>query len=71
MNITSKQIVWEGEENRELFLHRPCSCGCDTRDGDHGVGYLTGSNSKGEGLTIWIESEEVFQRLKELMNYTK
>ena len=46
---------------------RPCSCGCDERDGRAGVGYLTGSDAAGNGFTIWIESEEVFQRLEQLL----
>lgn len=58
------QFVWEGEENRPLRLYRPCSCGCDERNGEKGVGYLSGSNARGEGFTVWIEDEEVFQRLK-------
>ncbi len=55
------EFIWSGEKERELALSRPCSCGCDERDGFKGVGYLTGSNEKGEGFTIWLEDEAVFQ----------
>lgn len=48
----NKQIIWNGEENRPLMACRPCECGCDTRDGSKGVGYLTGSDSTGKGFTI-------------------
>ena len=63
----SEQFVWVGEENRRLKLYRPCPCGCDSREGEKGVGYISGSNEKGEGVTIWIEDEEVFRRLQVLM----
>jgi hypothetical protein len=48
-------------------VRRPCPCGCDDRGGRGGVGYLTGSDAAGNGFTIWIESEEVFQRLEKLL----
>jgi len=67
--MDTKQFNWKGEKNRPLQVRRPCPCGCDLRDGYHGVGYLTGSDEEGNGFTIWIESEEVFQRLKKLMAY--
>jgi hypothetical protein len=65
--MKAKEIVWQGEEDRLLQVCRPCSCGCDERDGRAGVGYLTGSDAAGNGFTIWIESEEVFQRLEKLL----
>jgi hypothetical protein len=65
--MKAKEIVWQGEEDRLLQVRRPCSCGCDDRDGRGGVGYLTGSDAAGNGFTIWIESEEVFQRLEQLL----
>lgn len=61
------QHVWDGEQNRPLAANRPCECGCDARGGLKGVGYLTGSNEKGEGFTIWIQNESVFQRLSDLV----
>ena len=44
-----------------MKLKRPCECGCDFRDGTHGVGYLIGSDGSGSGFTIWVETEEVYQ----------
>jgi len=61
------QIVWTGEENRPFGLRRPCECGCDFREGIKGIGYLTYSDSEGNGFTIWIETEEVYQRLAQAM----
>ena len=61
------QIPWTGEKNRPLSLQRPCDCGCDGWDGKHGVGYLTASDERGKGFTIWIESEAVYRRLKAAM----
>jgi hypothetical protein len=42
---------------------RPCSCGCDTRQGVAGVGYLTGSDPDGNGFTVWIKDEAMYQRV--------
>lgn len=61
------QFIWVGERERPLRLYRPCSCGCDYRDGNKGIGYLSGSNQEGVGFTIWIESEEVFGILQKVM----
>lgn len=64
-----KEIAWDkGETDRPLMAVRPCSCGCDRRYGDYGVGYLTGSDKDGYGFTIWIESEIVFQRLRDALD---
>ncbi|RJR44301.1 MAG: hypothetical protein C4567_04345 [Deltaproteobacteria bacterium] len=60
----TKEITWKGEKSRLLQVCRPCPCGCDVRDGRPGVGYLTGSDDGGNGFTVWIESEEVYQRLE-------
>ena len=57
------EFSWQGEKNRTFDLRRPCDCGCDHRQGNLGVGYLTGSDSDGIGFTVWIEKEEVYQRL--------
>jgi hypothetical protein len=62
-----KQFTWRGEKARKLMLCRPCSCGCDTRDGIKGVGYLTGSLETGDGITVWIEKEDVYRRLQSLL----
>jgi len=62
------QFTWEnGERDRKLKLRRPCECGCDSRDGELGVGYLSGSDEKGNGFTIWIEDEDSFRRLQYVM----
>ena len=58
-----QQFTWRGEENRKFRLQRPCVCGCDERDGYHGVGYLTGSDALGRGVTVWITDEDVYQAL--------
>ena len=58
------QFAWyDGDKNRPLRLYRPCSCGCDFRDGEKGVGYISGSNSNGAGMTIWIKTEAIYQAL--------
>jgi hypothetical protein len=66
-----QEILWQGEKARPLRVQRPCSCGCDTRDGSHGAGYLTGSDADGNGFTVWIQSEEVFMRLHGALNGLK
>ena len=62
----ANQFVWFGEENRPLTVHRPCGCGCDTREGIHDdyAGYISGSDEHGRGFTIWIKEECVFLFLK-------
>ena len=60
-------FAWTGEKNRPLSMCRPCKCGCDRRGGNKGVGYLTGSDAKGRGFTVWIESEAVFKRIAAMM----
>jgi hypothetical protein len=55
--------VWAGERNRKLGVYRPCPCRTCTED-PHGVGYLSSSDAKGHGFTVWIDSETVFRRLK-------
>ncbi len=46
-----KELTWNGEKNRTLSLCRPCSCGCDEKNGKIGRGYLTGSDNKGNEFT--------------------
>ena len=65
--MSIRQIVWNGEPNRPLSLRRPCECGCDFRDGNHGVGYISGSDGDGIGFSIWIESETTFQIIERVM----
>lgn len=68
IEVPSGQVKrWKGEVNRAFRLQRPCSCGCDQRSGDKGVGYLTGSDSKGNGFTLWITDEKVFQVMRKSM----
>ena len=59
----SGDIVWDGERNRQLDVYRACRCGVCSR-GPKGVGYLSFSDASGRGLTIWIEDEKVFRRLR-------
>ena len=43
---------------------RPCSLRMgDVRDGVTGVGYLTGSDPDGNGFTLWIKDEAMYERL--------
>jgi hypothetical protein len=65
--MDTKQFTWKGEKDRPLQVLRPCHCGCDNRGGRLGVGYLTGSDEEGNGFTIWIESEEVYQVMDKLL----
>lgn len=60
------QFTWEvtslssaDDEPRRMTIHRPCECGCDFRGGVRGVGYLMG-----DGATIWIKSEAVYQAME-------
>lgn len=62
---------WKGEINRPLQMQRPCSCGCDLRGGRNcGVGYLTGSDNDGNGFTLWITDEALFQVLEKAARVT-
>ena len=58
----SRFLAWEGDKSRPLMVYRPCSCGCDTRAGVLGVGYLSGSDADGNGFTLWVRDEETFAR---------
>ena len=68
MSKSKYQYTWKGEKNRSIQVVRPCPCGCDERDGFRGVGYITGSDKDGNGFTIYIRSEEVFQVASKLIN---
>ena len=67
--MRAKEGTWNGDKCRPLSLCRPCSCGCDTRDGVKGVGYLTGSDADGNGFTVWIATEEVYRRVAKALVY--
>ena len=59
-NIT----LWGGPDtakSRPVRAQRPCSCGCDERKGPI-VGYISGSDKKGNGLTIYAPDEATYQR---------
>lgn len=64
----AEQYIWKGEPNRVLALSRPCDCGCDSRDGAKGVGYLSGSDDDGNGFTIWIQDERIYANLGAILN---
>ncbi|KKL82617.1 hypothetical protein LCGC14_1982990 [marine sediment metagenome] len=66
-----ENFTWNGEVNRPLTLARPCSCGCDQRGGEKGVGYLTASDKDGNGFTLWLEDEDVFQTIAKSTNIIK
>lgn len=59
---------WQGESLRQLRAARPCSCGCDERDGEHAgwAGYLTASDADGRGFTLWVKDESAFEALERL-----
>jgi hypothetical protein len=61
--MESRQLTWNGDEGRTLKLYRPCPCGCDRRDGEVFAGYISASDENGDGFTIMIESEDVFQEV--------
>jgi hypothetical protein len=59
-------FIWNSERNREFNVYRPCSCGtCSAVR--RGVGFLSGSDAKGRGFTVWIRDEGVFLRLQEAL----
>ena len=64
---TEKEFIWnKGEKNRLLSVYRPCSCG--TCSGlTKGVGYLSYSDEKGRGFTLWLENEVAFMRLRKAL----
>jgi hypothetical protein len=57
-----REFLWEDQEqNRPLAVHQPCPCGSCMR---LGAGYISGSDAAGRGFTVWIDDEEVFDRLR-------
>lgn len=64
-------FVWNnGERSRQLGLYRPCPCGTCSK-GRKGVGYLSFSDARGSGLTVWLEDAQVFRRLRRALQYGK
>lgn len=67
----NNQIVWNSKptivRGEPLELRRMCECGCDHRAHPNAVGYLIGCDPAGSGVTVFIESEEVFRRLARVM----
>lgn len=63
---TDTQFIWKGEGERELQLSRGCGCGTCQQAMAGAVGLLTGSTAEGEGFTILIEDEDVYQRLSQV-----
>ena len=57
---------WNGDKGRPGQIKRPCSCGCDERDGNI-FGYYTQSDSRGRGLTVIFETEAEYQETRASM----
>lgn len=59
------EFYWPtGEKDRPVNVCRPDICD-DAPAG--AVGYLSGSNPKGQGFTIWLFDERVYCLLQELL----
>lgn len=65
---TGEVVFWKGDTGRAPRVQRPCECGCDMRDGVKGVGYLTGSDNKGNGFTVWITDEKLFKAMSKVFS---
>lgn len=63
-----REITWTGEKNRETKVYLPCSCGCDRRDGKKFLAYISGSNAKGEGFTIYLQSQKELKQARANIN---
>jgi hypothetical protein len=64
IETTARVTLWGGPDaakGRPMRAWRPCSCGCDERDGPM-VGYVSGSNAEGYGITIVAPDEATYQR---------
>ena len=59
----SQMFAWKGERNRPLGMYRPCPCNV-CLEARRGVGYLSWSDAKGHGFTMWVESEKVFRMMR-------
>ena len=67
-NINDYTILWSGEnveKCRELNVYRLCECGCSDKEG--AVGYLSGSDEDGNGFTLYLFNENLYQLLEELI----
>lgn len=54
-----KLIMWkDGQENRPVKLYNPCPCGCDLRDDRNILGYISGSDDKGNGFTLHLYTKK-------------
>lgn len=63
VETTTEVVRWKGAENRPIRAQRACPCGCDNRGRKVPiVGYVTGSNESGEGITIFAPDEATYQR---------
>lgn len=63
MADTQAWLWTEGDRGRRLELRRLCPCGCDSRAGFPGVGYLTASDQEGSGFSLPILDESSFEAL--------
>jgi hypothetical protein len=56
--------VWNPDDDtreNDAQVYRPCLCGCSSGDW---VGYLCVSNSRGRGLTLYLDDEETYQKFR-------
>jgi hypothetical protein len=58
-SVTYLKIWACGVPKQTVAVHRP-EIPWDSR----GVGYLSGSNEKGHGFTVWVPDEESYQHLR-------
>ena len=59
---TNQHVGDTNDMKAQFKLYRPCCCGCD----GEGIGYIHG-RYLGKYVTVWIETEEVYQELKNHM----
>ena len=52
--------IRQDTRREEPTFYRPCSCGCDTRDGNHDgwAGYVRAMDGAGNGVAVWVRTEE-------------
>lgn len=62
---------WKGSASKAPIIKRPCVCGCDFREGVKGVGYIIGSDEKGNGFTIWIKDERLYKIIEKSFRSAK
>lgn len=61
---SAEMVLWDGEEGRAIVACEACTCGCDSRDGFKGKGYITGSTPDGKGFTLWVNDPGLWERIK-------